>query len=108
MLYLSEERKHHDIFPLLSLCDIIGMSVLPLTSGVAGIDFAKERSLVRRVIDNHGIHASGRGQRMWTLPGGNRQKAIIGRAMATTPPILIFDEPTKGSTSASSPRSIAS
>jgi ribose transport system ATP-binding protein len=30
------------------------------------------------------------------LSGGNQQKAIIGRAMNTTPRILIFDEPTKG------------
>lgn len=96
MLYLSEERKHHGIFPLLSLRDNIGMSVLSLTSGAAGIDFAKERSLVRRVIDDYGIRASGPGQRMSTLSGGNQQKAIIGRAMATAPRILIFDEPTKG------------
>lgn len=96
MLYLSEERKHHGIFPLLSLRDNIGVSVLSLTSGAAGIDFAKERSLVRRIIDDYGIRASGPGQRMSTLSGGNQQKAIIGRAMATTPRILIFDEPTKG------------
>lgn len=30
------------------------------------------------------------------LSGGNQQKAIIGRAMARKPRILIFDEPTKG------------
>lgn len=96
MLYLSEERKHHGIFPLLSLRDNIGISVLSLTSGAKGIDFAKERGLVRRVIDDYGIRASGPEQRMSTLSGGNQQKAIIGRAMATTPRILIFDEPTKG------------
>ncbi|WP_182086428.1 sugar ABC transporter ATP-binding protein [Aureimonas sp. ME7] len=96
MLYLSEERKHHGIFPLLSLRENIGISVLSLTSGPAGIDFARERSLVGRVIDDYGIRAAGMGQRISLLSGGNQQKAIIGRAMATTPRILIFDEPTKG------------
>ncbi|WP_234853239.1 sugar ABC transporter ATP-binding protein [Paracoccus everestensis] len=96
MLYLSEERKHHGIFPLLSLRENIGISVLSLTSGALGIDAGKERSIIARVIDDYGIRASGPGQRMATLSGGNQQKAIIGRAMATTPRILIFDEPTKG------------
>ncbi|MBO9455007.1 sugar ABC transporter ATP-binding protein [Paracoccus sp. R12_1] len=96
MLYLSEERKQHGIFPLLSLRENIGLSVLSLTSGAAGIDFGMERGLVRRVIDDYGIKASGPGQRISNLSGGNQQKAIIGRAMATTPRILIFDEPTKG------------
>lgn len=96
MLYLSEERKHHGIFPLLSLRENIGLSVLSLTSGAAGIDFGKERGLVRRVIEDYDIKAAGPGQRISNLSGGNQQKAIIGRAMATTPRILIFDEPTKG------------
>lgn len=96
MLYLSEERKQHGIFPLLSLRDNIGISVLSLTSGRTGIDFGKERDIVSRVMGDYGIRASGPGQRMSHLSGGNQQKAIIGRAMATTPRILIFDEPTKG------------
>ncbi|MFC3167031.1 sugar ABC transporter ATP-binding protein [Paracoccus fontiphilus] len=96
MLYLSEERKHHGIFPLLSLRENIGISVLSLTSGAFGIDAGKERGLVGRIIADYGIRAAGQGQRMATLSGGNQQKAIIGRAMATTPRVLIFDEPTKG------------
>lgn len=96
MIYLSEERKQHGIFPLLSLRENIGISVLSLTSGAAGIDFGKERGIVRKVIEDYGIRAAGPGQRIATLSGGNQQKAIIGRAMATTPRILIFDEPTKG------------
>ncbi|RID92814.1 sugar ABC transporter ATP-binding protein [Gemmobacter lutimaris] len=96
MLYLSEERKAHGIFPLLSLRENIGLSVLSLTTGATGIDSRKERGIVARVIGDYGIRASGPGQRIATLSGGNQQKAIIGRAMATTPRILIFDEPTKG------------
>ncbi|MDO5642535.1 MAG: sugar ABC transporter ATP-binding protein, partial [Paracoccus sp. (in: a-proteobacteria)] len=96
MLYLSEERKHHGIFPLLSLRENIGISVLSLTSGRAGINARRERGIVGRIIDDYGIRAAGMGQKISTLSGGNQQKAIIGRAMATTPRILIFDEPTKG------------
>ncbi len=96
MIYISEERKHHGILPLLSLRENIGISVLALTNGSLGIDAGRERTLVQRVIGDYGIRAAGMEQRISNLSGGNQQKAIIGRAMATTPRILIFDEPTKG------------
>jgi len=96
MLYLSEERKHHGIFPLLSLRENIGISILSLTKGYLGISGGREREAVQKIIDEYGIRTSGMGKRISQLSGGNQQKAIIGRAMATRPRILIFDEPTKG------------
>lgn len=96
MLYLSEERKHHGIFPLLSLSDNIGISILSLTSSMTGINFKKEKNMVRQVMESYEILAYGPKQRISTLSGGNQQKAIIGRALATKPRIMIFDEPTKG------------
>ena len=35
-------------------------------------------------------------QRILNLSGGNQQKAIIGRALAIHPKVLILDEPTRG------------
>lgn len=96
MLYLSEERKLHGIFPQLSLRENIGISILPLTVGPLGISQKRERSAVQTIIDEYGIRTAGMGKRISHLSGGNQQKAIIGRALATRPQILIFDEPTKG------------
>ena len=96
MLYLSEERKHHGIFPLLSLRENIGISILSLTKGTFGISSGREREAVQKIIDEYGIRTAGMGKRISQLSGGNQQKAIIGRAMATRPRVLIFDEPTKG------------
>ncbi|MGV3550905.1 sugar ABC transporter ATP-binding protein [Rhizobium sp.] len=96
MLYLSEERKHHGIFPLLSLRENIGISILSLTKGAFGISGGRERDAVQKIIDEYGIRTAGMGKRISQLSGGNQQKAIIGRAMATRPRVLIFDEPTKG------------
>ena len=96
MLYLSEERKHHGIFPMLSLRENIGISLFKETVGSLGISKSRERNAVQKIIDDFGIRTSGMAKRISNLSGGNQQKAIIGRAMATRPRILIFDEPTKG------------
>jgi ribose transport system ATP-binding protein len=96
MLYLSEERKHHGIFPHLSLRENIGLSITDLTASPLGISAAKERAAVDGIIEEYEIRTASREKKISFLSGGNQQKAIIGRAMAMQPKILIFDEPTKG------------
>ncbi|MDX3924601.1 MAG: sugar ABC transporter ATP-binding protein [Shinella sp.] len=96
MLYLSEERKHHGILPLLSVRENIGISILDQTAGWFGISSSKEKSKVAEIIKAYDIKTASMGKKIAFLSGGNQQKAIIGRAMATLPNVLIFDEPTKG------------
>ncbi len=96
LLYLSEERKHHGIFPQLSVRENVGLSILDLTRSPLGISAARERREVERIRDAYDIRTDSIEKRISLLSGGNQQKAIIGRAMATRPRVLIFDEPTKG------------
>ena len=96
MVYLSEERKHHGIFPLLSVRENISLSVLEKMKRGGIISFGKEKSIVSETIQKFDVRTSSVGKKIVFLSGGNQQKAIIGRAMARRPRILIFDEPTKG------------
>ncbi|AOX17189.1 sugar ABC transporter ATP-binding protein [Kozakia baliensis] len=96
MVYLSEERKHHGIFPLLSVRENIGVSVMDKLARAGVISFSKERDIVADTIRKFDIRTSSAAKKIMFLSGGNQQKAIIGRAMARKPRILIFDEPTKG------------
>ncbi|MFT8613812.1 MAG: sugar ABC transporter ATP-binding protein [Gluconobacter oxydans] len=96
MVYLSEERKHHGIFPLLSVRENISLSVLNRMKRGGIISPARENEVVAETIRQFDVRTSSAGKKIAHLSGGNQQKAIIGRAMARRPRVLIFDEPTKG------------
>ncbi len=96
MLYLSESRKEHGILPMLSVRENIAISVLGDTVRAGFISDARESDIVSRVVATYQIKTSSLAKKIMFLSGGNQQKAIIGRAMACRPKVLIFDEPTKG------------
>ncbi|WP_148255460.1 sugar ABC transporter ATP-binding protein [Aidingimonas lacisalsi] len=96
LAYLSEDRKFHGIFPGQSLRRNIGMSLFHTTGKKGVIAAGRERGIVHDIIASYDIKTSTIDKDIVFLSGGNQQKAIIGRAMACSPDILIFDEPTKG------------
>ncbi|MDV6318136.1 sugar ABC transporter ATP-binding protein [Chromohalobacter sp. HP20-39] len=96
LFYLSEERKYHGIFPGQSVRRNIGMALFEETAGRGVIRSQKERERVGKIVRDYDIKTPTLNKNIAFLSGGNQQKAIIGRAMACNPKVLIFDEPTKG------------
>lgn len=96
MVYLSEERKHHGIFPRLSLRENISLGILDQLARGGVIAPSRERERVATVMRDFDVRSASADKKIMFLSGGNQQKAIIGRAMARRPRLLIFDEPTKG------------
>ena len=56
----------------------------------------KEREITQRYIDQLAIKTPGQEQRVENLSGGNQQKVVFGKWLATHPKVLILDEPTRG------------
>lgn len=57
---------------------------------------ARESDIAKRFVDQLYIRTSGVSQLVRNLSGGNQQKVVLAKWMATNPHVLILDEPTKG------------
>lgn len=60
------------------------------------VDRSKEEKIIDQYVDAMSIKASSSRQRVGNLSGGNQQKVLIGKWLASHPQILILDEPTRG------------
>jgi erythritol transport system ATP-binding protein len=57
---------------------------------------ARERALVDRTIRDVTIKTDGGGAAIGSLSGGNQQKVVIGKMLATNPRVVLLDEPSRG------------
>jgi len=60
------------------------------------VNSKKEEAITQEFIDKMRTKTPSQDQAVTNLSGGNQQKVMIGRWLATNPKILILDEPTRG------------
>jgi ribose transport system ATP-binding protein len=93
---IPEDRKRHGVLLGLSVKVNITFACLPVLSRNQWIDTRREDSIVNQEIKNLQIRTPTEQQLAKNLSGGNQQKVVLAKWLATNCDVLIFDEPTRG------------
>ncbi len=96
IVYVPEDRGTQGAITALPIFQNITLPSLKQTSKKGFIRLAEEFSLAREYTQRLDLRAASLDTLTGNLSGGNQQKIVIAKWLATQPKVIILDEPTKG------------
>jgi ribose transport system ATP-binding protein len=93
---VPEDRKTEGLLLPLPVGDNLSLASLDSLRRGMMMDAGKERGLIASTIQRLRIKTASADVAVGTLSGGNQQKVVIGKWLATLPDILLLMDPTRG------------
>lgn len=96
MAFCTENRREEGLFPNVSVQNNMAICSLKSLCKRGFINSEARRKLCNDYVGKMSIKSSSNEQLIKNLSGGNQQKVIVSRWLATKPKLIILDEPTRG------------
>ncbi len=94
--YVPRDRHALGIIPQLAVAENLTLTIIDRLGSAGFISTAERRSSAERTIKSLEIVVSSPQQPISELSGGNQQKSVMGRALASDPVVLVLVHPTQG------------
>ncbi|MBO0344045.1 sugar ABC transporter ATP-binding protein [Roseibium sp. CAU 1637] len=96
IVYVPEDRGKQGAIKGLPIFQNVTLASLSQTSRKGFLKLAQEFEMAREYTQRLDLRAAALDQDIGELSGGNQQKVVIAKWLATKPRVIILDEPTKG------------
>ncbi|GKH52365.1 monosaccharide-transporting ATPase [Eubacteriales bacterium] len=96
VVLVPEDRKQYGLVTSLSVKFNLTLPILYKFIKGIRVDTEKERKIIDNYANKLAIKMSGVDQICAGLSGGNQQKVVISKWLASEPSVIILDEPTRG------------
>ena len=93
---IPEDRRRQGLALMLSVKHNINLPVYARSARFGFVDTAREREISDRTISGLAIKTPSPNQRVKNLSGGNQQKVVVGKWLASGSSVFLMDEPTNG------------
>ncbi len=94
--YLPEDRHQQGLVLDFTIAENVTLPILPRLFPQLVIDSGKEREVANEYTARFDVRMIGVDQPVGALSGGNQQKVVLAKWLASKPGVLILDEPTRG------------
>jgi len=91
-----EDRKRDGLIMSMSVAENASLASLDRSERFGLIQNRMEQEQVRSSLERFRVKTTSLRQSIRDLSGGNQQKVILGKWLATGPKVLLLDEPTRG------------
>jgi ribose transport system ATP-binding protein len=96
LAYVPEDRHEAGFVPMFSVRYNMSLAWLRTNNRFGFMPLAKEKMLVDDLIKKLNVRPPDPEKPTIFLSGGNQQKVVLGKWLATNPRILLLDDPTRG------------